>query len=150
MKLCSGIAFRYIRLIGKVCVSVGDMSSECARAMLECLSYDESGEVPRAVPQMVNIVKLYPRPDCSGFDAFGRVLSGVVRVGDRVRVLREGECLTPFCSDLVLVLQFTVTSRSGFLSIGLVSNVNIHCLACIQKYVISAFKCCCVFDISRL
>uniref|UniRef100_A0A6A7G5G1 110 kDa U5 small nuclear ribonucleoprotein component CLO-like isoform X2 n=2 Tax=Hirondellea gigas TaxID=1518452 RepID=A0A6A7G5G1_9CRUS len=66
----------------------GEMSTPCANAMLNCLSLDP--ETNRSVPQMVNIVKLYPRPDCSAFDAFGRVLSGVVKVGDRVRVLREG------------------------------------------------------------
>eukprot|EP01105_Mastigella_eilhardi_P023756 TRINITY_DN603_c2_g3_i1.p1 TRINITY_DN603_c2_g3~~TRINITY_DN603_c2_g3_i1.p1 ORF type:complete len:997 (+),score=310.54 TRINITY_DN603_c2_g3_i1:61-3051(+) len=46
-----------------------------------------------AGPLMVNIVKLYTKHDCSGFDAFGRVMSGTVRVGERVRVL--GESYTP-------------------------------------------------------
>jgi len=42
---------------------------------------------------MVNITKMYPRPDCSAFDSFGRVFSGTVSVGDKVRVLREGYSL---------------------------------------------------------
>lgn len=39
---------------------------------------------------MVNITKMYPRPDVSGFDSFGRVFSGSMKVGDKVSVLREG------------------------------------------------------------
>jgi len=41
-------------------------------------------------PLMINITKMYPRPDASGFDSFGRVFSGTVKVGDKVSVLREG------------------------------------------------------------
>ncbi len=41
-------------------------------------------------PLMIHIAKLYPRPDCSAFDAFGRVMSGTVRVGQQVKVLGEG------------------------------------------------------------
>jgi len=44
---------------------------------------------PRA-PLMVNVTKMYPRPDASGFDSFGRVFSGQLKVGDKVSVLREG------------------------------------------------------------
>jgi len=40
-------------------------------------------------PLVVNICKLFPSDDCSGFDALGRVLSGTVRPGERVRVLGE-------------------------------------------------------------
>jgi 116 kDa U5 small nuclear ribonucleoprotein component len=42
---------------------------------------------------MVYISKLFPKPDCSSFDAFGRVFSGTVKPGDKVRVL--GESYTP-------------------------------------------------------
>ena len=34
---------------------------------------------------MVNVTKFYHKPDCESFDAFGRVLSGTLRVGDEVR-----------------------------------------------------------------
>ena len=44
-------------------------------------------------PLVVHISKLFPKADCSAFDAFGRVLSGTVKPGDRVRVL--GEAYTP-------------------------------------------------------
>ncbi|CAK8535436.1 unnamed protein product [Lathyrus sativus] len=39
---------------------------------------------------MVNITKLYPKSDCSVFDAFGRVYSGKIQTGQAVRVLGEG------------------------------------------------------------
>ncbi len=35
-------------------------------------------------PLLVHIAKLYPKQDCSTFDAFGRVFSGTVKAGDRV------------------------------------------------------------------
>lgn len=41
-------------------------------------------------PLMVNVTKLYPRPDCSAFDAFGRVYSGKIQTGQAVRVFGEG------------------------------------------------------------
>eukprot|EP00494_Astrolonche_serrata_P026231 UN26492 len=41
-------------------------------------------------PLMINVTKMYPRPDALGFDSFGRVFSGTVKVGDKVSVLREG------------------------------------------------------------
>ncbi|ETO11084.1 hypothetical protein RFI_26291 [Reticulomyxa filosa] len=59
----------------------GDLSTELGEGMLRC--------DPKA-PLMINVTKMFPRPDASAFDAFGRVFSGTVRVGDKVRVLREG------------------------------------------------------------
>ncbi len=40
-----------------------------------------------AGPLVVHISKLFPKSDCSAFDAFGRILSGSVKPGDRVRHL---------------------------------------------------------------
>ncbi|KAK4753930.1 hypothetical protein SAY87_002034 [Trapa incisa] len=51
------------------------------QAMESC---DSSG------PLMVNITKLYPKSDCSVFDAFGRVYSGEIQTGQTLRVLGEG------------------------------------------------------------
>jgi len=62
----------------------GELQIDAGRAMLTC---DKKG------PLMVNIVKLYSRPDGEKFDAFGRVLSGTVKVGSRVRVLGESYSL---------------------------------------------------------
>ncbi|KAK3272142.1 hypothetical protein CYMTET_19542 [Cymbomonas tetramitiformis] len=41
-------------------------------------------------PLVINVCKLYPKADCTSFDAFGRILSGSLKVGDRVRILGEG------------------------------------------------------------
>jgi len=62
----------------------GDLNSKCAKSMLQC---DPKG------PIMINITKNYTRPDCSAFDSYGRVFSGTVRVGDKVKVLGEGYSL---------------------------------------------------------
>ncbi|PRW60836.1 116 kDa U5 small nuclear ribonucleo component-like isoform A [Chlorella sorokiniana] len=44
-------------------------------------------------PLVIYVCKLFPKADCSRFDAFGRVMSGSVKPGDKVRVL--GEAYTP-------------------------------------------------------
>ncbi len=44
-------------------------------------------------PLVIHIAKLFPKTDVSAFDALGRILSGTVKPGDRVRVL--GEAYTP-------------------------------------------------------
>eukprot|EP00884_Botryococcus_braunii_P000125 jgi/Botrbrau1/10112/Bobra.20_2s0019.1 len=41
-------------------------------------------------PTVIHVAKLFPKPDCSAFDAFGRVMSGSIRPGQRVKVLGEG------------------------------------------------------------
>ncbi|PWN36281.1 putative ribosomal elongation factor EF-2 [Meira miltonrushii] len=41
-------------------------------------------------PLIVSVAKLYQTTDAQEFRAFGRVLSGTVKIGDRVRVLGEG------------------------------------------------------------
>ena len=61
-----------------------DGPDDAARAMREC---DAAG------PLRVMISKLYPKDDCSSFDALGRVMSGTLRKGQRVRVL--GEAYSP-------------------------------------------------------
>ncbi|XP_076918010.1 110 kDa U5 small nuclear ribonucleoprotein component CLO [Bidens hawaiensis] len=62
-------------------IYTGPRSSRLCTAMSNC---DPSG------PLMVNITKLYPKSDCSVFDAFGRVYSGEIHTGQTVRVLGEG------------------------------------------------------------
>ncbi|GLC44572.1 hypothetical protein PLESTB_001320500 [Pleodorina starrii] len=44
-------------------------------------------------PLVVAVAKLFPRQDCSRFDALGRIMSGTLRPGDQVKVL--GEAYTP-------------------------------------------------------
>ncbi|KAL8144441.1 hypothetical protein V2J09_017473 [Rumex salicifolius] len=62
-------------------VYTGPKDSDIYKSMKDC---SPTG------PLMVNITKLYPKPDCSVFDAFGRVYSGVLQTGQAVRVLGEG------------------------------------------------------------
>ncbi|VAI90158.1 unnamed protein product [Triticum turgidum subsp. durum] len=62
-------------------IYTGQQDSSIVDAMKKC---DSLG------PLMVNVTKLYPKPDCSVFDAFGRVYSGTIQTGQAVRVLGEG------------------------------------------------------------
>lgn len=62
-------------------IYTGVKDSRIYKSMEEC---DLSG------PLMVNITKLYPKSDCSVFDAFGRVYSGTINTGQTVKVLGEG------------------------------------------------------------
>lgn len=62
-------------------IYTGQQDSAIVDAMKKC---DSQG------PLMVNVTKLYPKPDCSVFDAFGRVYSGTIQTGQTVRVLGEG------------------------------------------------------------
>lgn len=59
----------------------GDLNSKYAHGMNVC---DPSAHL------MIQIVKLYNVDDVTKFDAFGRVLSGTIKVGQSVRVLGEG------------------------------------------------------------
>eukprot|EP00271_Cylindrocystis_brebissonii_P007357 TRINITY_DN2075_c0_g1_i1.p1 TRINITY_DN2075_c0_g1~~TRINITY_DN2075_c0_g1_i1.p1 ORF type:complete len:1000 (+),score=203.77 TRINITY_DN2075_c0_g1_i1:202-3201(+) len=59
----------------------GPQDSPLAQSMVAC---DPSA------PLMVHITKLVPKPDCSAFDALGRVMSGTITVGQSLRVLGEG------------------------------------------------------------
>jgi U5 small nuclear ribonucleoprotein component len=67
-------------------IYTGDLNSDIASALRSCDSSSRS--------LMVNVIKTYPRPDCSAFDVFGRVYAGVLKPGMKVRVLREGYSAT--------------------------------------------------------
>ena len=58
----------------------GVLDEDFVEGMLRC---DADGAL------MCNVTKMYHKPDCESFDAFGRVLSGTLRVGQEVRVLGE-------------------------------------------------------------
>jgi U5 small nuclear ribonucleoprotein component len=62
-------------------IYTGPKNSAIYESMVNC---DPSG------PLMVNVTKLYPKSDCSVFDAFGRVYGGSIQTGQTVRVLGEG------------------------------------------------------------
>lgn len=56
-----------------------------------------------AGPLVVHIAKLFPKSDCSAFDAFGRILSGSIKPGDRVR--------KPYGSAALSLLRLNVQIR---------------------------------------
>lgn len=58
----------------------GDQTSPIGVAMAKC---DPLG------PLMINVVKLYSTPDGEAFTALGRVYSGAVRAGQKVKVRRS-------------------------------------------------------------
>jgi U5 small nuclear ribonucleoprotein component len=62
-------------------IYTGDLDTEVATAMINC---DADG------PLMIHITKLYNNVEATGFDAFGRVMSGTIKRGQTVRVLGEG------------------------------------------------------------
>ena len=62
----------------------GPLNSKVAQSMMECSSRG---------PLMIHVVKLYPSPDGQSFSAFGRIYSGTVKPGDKVKVL--GEAYSP-------------------------------------------------------
>jgi len=70
---------------------------ESAEAKVEKLySGDQDGAVAQDMKNldttgylMLHVVKQYHRPDCNAFDVFGRVMSGTVFRGDRVKILGE-------------------------------------------------------------
>jgi U5 small nuclear ribonucleoprotein component len=66
---------RYYRAAGD-----GDEDAAVRAAMLAC---DANG------PLMVHVTKLYPTDDARAFVALGRVVSGTLRLGDRLRVMGE-------------------------------------------------------------
>lgn len=60
--------------------AAGDADAAVRAAMLAC---DADG------PLMVHVTKLYPTDDARAFVALGRVVSGTLRAGDRLRVMGE-------------------------------------------------------------
>lgn len=61
-------------------IYTGPLNESIAQSMMKC---DSKG------PLMINIVKLYTAADCKSFDAYGRIFSGTLTVGDHVKVLGE-------------------------------------------------------------
>lgn len=59
----------------------GPLDTKTAHSMLNC---DQDG------PLVIHVSKLYSTVDAKGFHALGRVMSGIARSGDQVRVLGEG------------------------------------------------------------
>eukprot|EP00201_Polytomella_parva_P023615 CAMPEP_0175046266 /NCGR_PEP_ID=MMETSP0052_2-20121109/4931_1 /TAXON_ID=51329 ORGANISM="Polytomella parva, Strain SAG 63-3" /NCGR_SAMPLE_ID=MMETSP0052_2 /ASSEMBLY_ACC=CAM_ASM_000194 /LENGTH=1056 /DNA_ID=CAMNT_0016309985 /DNA_START=63 /DNA_END=3230 /DNA_ORIENTATION=+ len=84
-------------------------------------------------PLIVHVAKLFPKADCSRFDALGRIVSGTARIGDSVRVLGEG--FTPEDEEDMSVASITALwvgqsryrvpiSRAGAGNLVLVEGVD--------------------------
>lgn len=58
----------------------GNKNTEIYKQILKC---DPKG------PLVVNVVKLYNKPDCLTFDALGRVFSGTIHKGKDIKILGE-------------------------------------------------------------
>lgn len=82
----------------------GPMDDECANAIREC---DQDG------PLMVFISKMIPTNDKGRFYAFGRVFSGVVKTGEKVRIM--GPNYTPGSKNDLSIksIQRTVLMMGG-------------------------------------
>jgi len=62
----------------------GPQDSDIAEAMRNC---------DRSAPLMINVTKLYSKPDCTAFDVLGRIYCGTLTKGQMVNVLGEGYSL---------------------------------------------------------
>ena len=62
----------------------GPLKADIADSLLKC---DPEG------PTVVHVTKLFHTTDAQEFRAFGRVMSGTVRIGQPVKVLGEGYSL---------------------------------------------------------
>lgn len=59
----------------------GDSTSKYVQSMNSC---DPNG------PLMIQIVKMFNVDDVTKFDVFGRIMSGTIKIGQKVKVLGEG------------------------------------------------------------
>ena len=60
------------------------MNVHCAYFILRC---NASG------PLIIHVAKMFPKPDCSSFDAFGRIFSGSITPNQTVKILGENYSL---------------------------------------------------------
>jgi U5 small nuclear ribonucleoprotein component len=92
----------------------GDYDSELCQKYSKCSTKE---------PLLINIVKLYHKPDCSSFDAFGRIFSGSLKPGQTVKILDE--TYNPIREDENMTIN-EVTSLSIYQSRYKI-NTNLAC-----------------------
>ena len=83
----------------------GPTDSKTASAIQKC---DQDG------PLVVQITKLFNTPDASGFYSFGRVLSGIAKAGQQVRVLGEGYTVDDEEDMVMATIQETLIANSRY------------------------------------
>ena len=116
----------------------GSQDGALAKAMAAC---DPSG------PLMIAVSKLYPSSDGSSFSALGRIYSGTVKPGDRVRVLGENYSLNDTEDCAFATVKVVSVPHARFetrLSRGVAGNVVL--LAGVDA---SVAKTCTITDDSR-
>lgn len=104
----------------------GPIDDECGQGIKNC---------NRMAPNMVFISKMCPTPDYSRFYAFGRVFSGEIFTGQRVRIM--GPSYTPESkNDMSLtIIQRTVLIVNGKIEpVPTVPCGNIVLLVGVDKY----------------
>ena len=63
-------------------------------------------------PLMIHVVKLYPASDGQSFSAFGRIYSGTIKPGDKIKVL--GEAYSPQDDeDMATTIVSTISIPRG-------------------------------------
>jgi U5 small nuclear ribonucleoprotein component len=83
----------------------GPLDTKTAESMDRC---DQDG------PLIIHVAKLYSTPDAKAFHAFGRVLSGIARPGEKVRVLGEGYTLDDEEDMQVCIISDTWIAESRY------------------------------------
>ncbi|KAJ9297602.1 hypothetical protein DTO271G3_4377 [Paecilomyces variotii] len=83
----------------------GPLDTKLGAAMAAC---DQDG------PLVVHVTKLFNTTDASSFNAFGRVMSGIARPGQQVRVLGEGFSLDDQEDMVVATISNTWVAESRY------------------------------------
>ncbi|KAK2741038.1 hypothetical protein FQN57_005775 [Myotisia sp. PD_48] len=83
----------------------GPLDTKIAAAMSSC---DQDG------PLVVHVTKLFGTTDATGFNAFGRVMSGTARAGQQVRVLGEGYSIDDEEDMVVATISDTFIAESRY------------------------------------
>ena len=83
----------------------GPLDTQTASAIEKC---DHDG------PLVVQITKLFTTPDASAFYSFGRVLSGIAKAGQQVRVLGEGYTVDDEEDMAMATIQDTMIANTRY------------------------------------
>ena len=108
---------------GRECLTVGDPSRVQRRWQVERLyTGRQDSDIAAhmracnpAGPLVVHIAKLFPKTDTSAFDAFGRILSGTVKPGDKVLLRKQMHvrtCMLPLSACCRRRLHCSVPSQA--------------------------------------
>lgn len=83
----------------------GPLDTKVAASMSAC---NQDG------PLVVHVTKLFSTPDATGFNAFGRIMSGTARAGQQVRVLGEGYSIDDEEDMVVATISETLIAETRY------------------------------------